>query len=133
MPAISVAFFCANACAQSSVNVSPPGSASRLTMLYPEWQPALNTIELVKSVVEAARSLVIRFVAKSAASVLLALKCPARKTTSWRRENSAAPRSVAFHEFSGATPLAAMSWSGAAPVPDSSSVVTALATSARKS
>ena len=56
MPAISVACFCANAPAQSSVWVTP-GTASSPTMLYPEWQPALNTIEFFRLTLEAASSL----------------------------------------------------------------------------
>ena len=73
MPATSVALFRANACAQSS-GIVTPAIASVSTRLYPEWQPALNTIELVRSTDDAARSVVSRLVVKSAASALLALK-----------------------------------------------------------
>ena len=84
---MSVARLRANACAQSSGSVTPVKAWSS-TRLYPEWQPALKTIELTRLTGEAASSVVRRLVVKSAASALLALKWPARKITSCRLPSS---------------------------------------------
>ena len=80
---MSVACFSAKACGKSG-SISGMGSASRSTVLYPEWQPSLKTTTFDQSRVEFATSLASRWVEKSAASALKALKCAPRNTTSWR-------------------------------------------------
>ena len=84
---------------------------------------------------DAASSVVSTLVEKSAARALLALKCPARKITSWRLPRSFADSSEAVHEAGSCGDLSAgvTSRSDAAPVPAWSSVATASAASARKS
>src|SRR5207302_9221006 len=82
-PPIRVACLEAKACGKSG-SINGMGSASRSTVLYPEWQRSLKTITFDQSRVEFATSLASRWVEKSAASALKALKWAPRKITSWR-------------------------------------------------
>jgi hypothetical protein len=68
---------CANAGAHRAERHA--GDGVSVYQVVAAWHPALKTIELVKFVVDATSSVVSTLVAKSAASALLALKCPAEE------------------------------------------------------